>query len=124
MAQTTLGFGIGMILLGVISYFATGQESVTALIPAFFGIAFTILGLVMRDEAKAKHAGHAAALLAVLGLLGSARGVPGFFEVIGGGEVERPAAVVAQTIMAVACAVFIALGVKSFRDARKAREAA
>ena len=124
MAQMTLGFGIGMILLGVISYFATGQESVTALIPAFFGIAFTILGLVMRDEAKAKHAGHAAALLAVLGLLGSARGVPGFFEVIGGGEVERPAAVIAQTIMAVACAVFIALGVKSFRDARKAREQA
>ena len=124
MAQTTLGFGIGMILLGVISYFATGQESVTALIPAFFGIAFTILGLVMRDEAKAKHAGHAAALLAVLGLLGSARGVPGIFEMIGGGQIERPAAVVAQTIMAVACAVFIALGVKSFRDARKAREAA
>ena len=124
MAQTTLGFGIGMILLGVISYFATGQESVTALIPAFFGIVFAILGVVMRDEAKAKHAGHAAALLAVLGLLGSARGVPGFFEPVGGGEVARPAAAVAQFLMALACAVFIALGVKSFRDARKAREAA
>jgi hypothetical protein len=124
MAQTTLGFGIGMILLGVISYVVTGQESVTALIPTFFGIVFVILGFVMRDEAKAKHAGHAAALLAVFGLLGSARGVPGFFELIGGGEVARPAAAVAQTVMAVACAVFIGLGVKSFRDARKARELA
>ena len=43
MAQTTIGFGIGMILLGVVSYFATGQQSVTALIPAFFGIVFLIL---------------------------------------------------------------------------------
>lgn len=124
MAQTTLGFGIGMILLGVVSYFATGQESVTALIPAFFGIVFVILGWVMRDEAKAKHAGHAAAGLAVIGLLGSVRGVPGFFELVGGGEVERPAAAVAQFLMALACVVFIVLGAKSFRDARKAREAA
>ena len=124
MAQTTLGFGIGMILLGVISYFATGQESVTALIPAFLGIVFVILGYVMRDEAKAKHAGHAAAGLAVLGLIGSARGIPAFVSLLGGGEVERPTAAVAQTLMALACVVFIGLGAKSFRDARKAREAA
>lgn len=124
MAQTTIGFGIGMILLGVVSYFGTARESVTALIPAFFGIVFLILGYVMRDEAKAKHAGHAAALLAVLGLIGSARGLPGFFTMIGGGEVERPAAAVAQFLMALACVVFIVLGAKSFRDARKAREQA
>ena len=124
MAQTTIGFGIGMMLLGVVSYFGTGRESVTALIPAFFGIVFLILGYVMRDEAKAKHAGHAAAGLAVLGLIGSARGVPGIFTMIGGGEVARPAATVSQTVMALACLVFIALGAKSFRDARKAREAA
>jgi len=124
MAQTTLGFGIGMILLGVISYFGTGRESVTALIPAFFGIVFVILGLVMRDEAKAKHAGHAAATLALLGLIGSARGIPSFVALVSGGEVERPAAAVAQTVMALACAALIALGVKSFRDARKAREQA
>jgi hypothetical protein len=60
----------------------------------------------------------------LLGLIGSARGIPAFVSLLGGGEVERPAAAVAQAIMALACAVFIALGVKSFRDARKAREAA
>ena len=40
------------------------------------------------------------------------------------GEVERPEAAVAQAIMAVACLVFLFIGMKSFRDARKAREAA
>lgn len=120
MAQTTLGFGLGLILLGVISYFATDRASVTALIPAFFGVVFVILGQVMRDPAKAKHAGHAAATLALLGLIGSARGIPSTLTLIQGGEVERPEAAVAQAVMAVVCAVFIALGVKSFRDARKA----
>ena len=78
MAQTTLGFGIGMILLGVISYVVTGQESVTALIPTFFGIVFVILGLrdAGRGQGQARRP-RRSALLAVLGLLGSARGVPG-----------------------------------------------
>ena len=68
----TLLFGVAFVLLGVVSYFVTGQESVTALIPAVFGVVFVILGVIMRDEAKIKHAGHAAAVLALLGLLGSA----------------------------------------------------
>jgi len=124
MARATIGFAIAFLLLGVVSYFMTGRESITALIPAFFGIVLFPIGLVMRDEAKAKHAGHAAATIALLGLIGSARGIPQAITLVQGGEVARPAAAVAQTVMALGCAVFIALGVKSFRDARKAREAA
>lgn len=124
MVRETFTFAILLVLLGGISYFATGQESVTALIPAFFGVIFLVLAQVMRDEAKAKHAGHAAAVLSLLGLLGSARGVPGFLTLVQGGEVARPAAVVAQSLMALGCLVFLILGIKSFRDARKAREAA
>lgn len=123
MDRVTIGFGIGFVLLGVISWLATDRVSVTALIPAFFGIVFLILGLLMRDEARAKHAGHAAALLAVIGLLGSARGIPQTFTLIGGGEVARPSAAVAQALMALGCVVFVVLGIKSFRDARRAREA-
>lgn len=120
MARTTLGFGIALILLGVISYFATDRVSVTALIPAFFGVVFAVLGVVMRDPAKVKHAGHAAMLFALLGLIGSARGLPGAMTMIQGGEVARPAAIVAQTLMAVGCVVFILMGVMSFRAARRA----
>ena len=117
-------FGVVFVLLGVVSYFVTGRESVTALIPAFFGVLFVVLGLIMRDEAKIKHAGHAAALLALLGLGGSFRGIPSTVTLLQGGEVERPQAAVAQAVMALLCVVFVALAIKSFVDARRAREAA
>jgi hypothetical protein len=122
MARVTIGFGIAFILLGLISWFATDRVSMTALIPSFFGVVFLVLGMVMRDESRAKHAGHAAAALAVIGLLGSARGLPQTLSLLQGGEVARPSAAVAQALMALGCALFIGLGVKSFRDARKARE--
>lgn len=124
MVRETFTFAILLVLLGVISYFGTGGESITALIPAFFGVVFLLLAQIMRDESKAKHAGHAAAVLALLGLVGSARGVPGFLTLAQGGEVERPAAAVAQFLMTLGCLVFLILGIKSFRDARKEREAA
>ena len=123
MARTTIFFGIVLVLLGSISYFVTARVSVTALIPAFFGIVFLGVGMVMRDEARARHAGHAAATLALLGLIGSARGISPLITLIQGGEVERPAATVAQSLMALGCLVYIGLGVKSFLDARKARAA-
>ncbi len=123
MSRFTTIFGVLFVLLGVIAYFATGQESITALIPAFFGVVFVVLGLVMRDESKIKHAGHAAAVLALLALIGSARGIPGAIAVAQGGEVERPEAAVSQAIMALLSVVFLVGAIKSFVDARKAREA-
>jgi len=118
-----LAFGAAFVLLGVIAYLVTGMQSVTALIPAFFGVIFVVLGVIMRDRSRTRHAGHAAATLAVLGLLGSARGVPAVIALVQGAEVERPAAAVAQTVMVVLCAAYVALAIKSFLDARKAREA-
>ncbi len=117
MASTTRTFGIVLILLGLASYILTGRTSVTALIPAFFGAIFVILALVAKNEAARKHAMHAAVALALLGLLGTlGRLVPA----IGAGNLTRPA-VLAQLAMSVLLAVYIALGVKSFREARRAR---
>ena len=51
MARLTVAFGAALILIGVITYFATGQESVTALIPAFIGGPVLLAGLVsLRTE--------------------------------------------------------------------------
>src|SRR5690606_16578052 len=44
MGAATIGFGLAMIALGVIAYFASGQESWTALIPAIFGVVLAICG--------------------------------------------------------------------------------
>ena len=117
MASTTRTFGIVLILLGVVSYVLTGRTSVTALIPAIFGAVFVILALVARSDAARKHAMHAAVALALLGLLATlGRLVPA----IAAGNLGRPA-VLAQLAMSVLLGIYIALGVKSFKEARRAR---
>ena len=121
MAATTLTLGIVLALLGVGAYFGTGAQSVTALIPTFFGVPFVILGLLARDERKVKATMHVAAVLALVGLMGSARGIPGVIALLGGGEVARPAAAVVQALMAGLCLVFLILAVRSFVQARRSR---
>lgn len=122
-ARLTTVFGALLVVLGLVSYFGLGRESITALIPAFFGLPLLVLGWLMNDPAKVKHAGHAAALLALLGLAGSFRGVPNTVTLLQGGEVQRPEASVAQSIMAALCLVFVLLAIKSFVDVRRAAKA-
>lgn len=117
MASTTRSFGIALIVLGLASYLLTGRTSVTALIPAFFGAIFVVLALVARSDAARKHAMHAAVALALIGLLATlGRLVPA----LGAGNLMRPA-IISQFAMSVLLAVYIALGVKSFKEARRAR---
>ena len=119
MPSTTRTFGLILIVLGLASYFLTGRASVTALIPAFFGAVFVILALVARNESARKHAMHAAVALGLLGFLGTLRVIPAVTR----GEFTRPA-VLAQLAMMVLMAIYVALGVQSFKAARRARLAA
>ncbi|MDP9072451.1 MAG: hypothetical protein M3N68_14430 [Actinomycetota bacterium] len=121
MAIVTLWFGVGLIVLGIVSYAGSGAESVTALIPAFFGIVLAALGFVGRREDRRALTMHIAALLALLGLLGSAGGLLSLPDLVTGEDLERPWAVAAQSVMALALAVYLALAVRSFVAARKAR---
>jgi hypothetical protein len=117
MPALTRTVGFLLILLGVAGYVATGAVSITALIPAFFGAILLILAMVARNPNARKHAMHAALALALLGVLGTA---PRIFAAINAGNISRPATL-AQIAMAVVLLVYIALGVKSFIDARRAR---
>ena len=121
MANVGIAFGIILILLGLGAYFGTGGQSVTALIPAFIGLPIAALGFVARDPRRRKGAMHASLVLALLGFLGSARGIPGAIALAQGEEVARPTAVIVQTVMAVLCAIFLAVAVKSFLNARRGR---
>ena len=119
MTATTRSFGIVLILLGIASYTGTGRTSTTALIPAFFGAALVVLALVARREPWRPHAMHAAVALAVLGLIGTLmRAVPA----LANGQWSRPA-VLAQLATALVLAAYIAMGVRSFVEARRARAA-
>jgi len=122
MPRLTIVYGTILFLLGITGYFATGQQSETALIPSFFGLLIIIAGTLAQKESRRKHFMHLAAALALVGFLGSVRGLRGFFTLIGGGDVERPGAVISQTIMAVLSLIFVLLCVKSFIDARKNKQ--
>ena len=124
MANLTIVFGVLLILLGLGGWFGSGGASITALIPAAFGIVLAILGFVARNDKARKNAMHVAVIVGLLAFLGSARGLLQLPTVISGGEVARPAAVIAQSVMAIVMAIFVGLCVKSFIDARRNRAAA
>ncbi len=114
------GFGASLVVLGVGAYFASGRASMTALIPVPFGFILIALGLLARRAASTKHAMHAAALIAVIGIAGSWSGVPDAVRHLAGAEVSNPLAAWAKTLMALDLAVFVGFCVRSFRLARKA----
>jgi uncharacterized membrane protein len=119
LAKTAILLGVTLILLGIISYFGTGRQSITALIPTFFGILILITGILGRNEKYKKHAMHAAVMLALLGFLGTLSGMFKLFTLLNGRGVARPEAVIVQSIMAVLCVIFVIMGVQSFIKARR-----
>lgn len=121
-SSTTIALGIALIVVGVAGYFLTGGVSLTALIPAVFGVVLALTGVVARDERKRKHAMHAAVVVALLGFLGSIRGLLQIGAVFDG-TAARPAAVVSQSIMAVLTLGYIVMAVQSFVKARASRRA-
>jgi hypothetical protein len=117
MASTTIVFGILLTLLGVVGY-TLSQTSMTALIPALFGMLLLILGFLARSESIRKHAMHAAAAVALIGCVGA------LIPLLRTPSGVRPAlAVFSQVAMVVLTALFVALCVRSFRAARRRRSA-
>ena len=123
MPLVTIGYGSILIVIGVVGYFATGQSSITALIPAFLGFIAEICGVIARNERFLKHAMHGAAMVGLLGTLGTLRVLPQL-PTLFNGTADRPAAVLAQALTLVLSAAFVGLCVRSFIEARRAKEAA
>jgi hypothetical protein len=114
MTATTRMVGMILVLLGVGSYLGTGRTSVTALIPAFFGVLFLLFAWLGRTESMRKHVMHVAMVVALVGIAGTAS------RLIGVTDFTRPA-VLAQIVTVLTLAWYLNKGIKSFRDARRAR---
>ena len=121
MKKNAIFLGCGLIILGVLSYFLSQGASLTALIPAFFGVPILVLGWISWSENVHRHMMHIILLITLLGFLGSVMGIPKFIGFLLGEEIQRPGAAIAQTTMALACGWYLLLGIKSFREARKNR---
>jgi hypothetical protein len=120
-AAVAMVFGALLVLLGVVGYAVADPKSWTALIPALFGAALVGLGALARKEHLRKHAMHAAALVGLVGcVVPAVRALPELGALFSG-TAKNPPAVVSQLVMALLCAGFVGLCVKSFVDARRAR---
>jgi hypothetical protein len=99
------GIAIGglLILLGAVAYVGTGFASVTALIPAFFGIAVAALGWLGRSTGRRRVTVYGYGLLGLLGIAGSTRGLTDVWTLVTGGSVDSPVAAVSQAVMVLLC---------------------
>ena len=124
MAKTTLIIGALLCILGLVAYWmgaqtGTAERSPTALIPCGFGVVLLLLGFgaVAKPTAR-KHFMHVAAAVALLGVLGGLGMFAARFPSRG-----FMLATCSMLTMGLLCLVLLALSVRSFIAARRAREA-
>ena len=125
-AMAMVGLGAGMYWLAGSGMIEGAKQSWTALIPAFAAIPFFVFFVmsVIKPSSR-KHMMHGAALFALVltagGLYMSVSGlVKAGFSV---SELPRPLATLATGLMGVLSLVFLAMCVRSFVVARRARSA-
>lgn len=118
MPSTAIVCGILLILIGLIGYgygILDGKASMTALIPAFFGIVLVALGAAARAKDNLrKHLMHTALVVALIGFI-----IPAARVLSKISEFSFSPAILSQIWMALICLLFLILGVKSFIDARR-----
>jgi len=119
MPIVTLAFSLIFIAMGLSGYIAS--HAPTSLIPTVLGVLLWICAQIAQNPNRLKHAMHAAAMLGLIGFLGSVRGLFKLPALLHGDRVARPLAVIMQSIMAVLCLIYVGLCVLSFISARRAR---
>lgn len=123
MPGTSIVIGLLLIIIGVAGYvygMNAGNASVTAMIPAFFGLVIAACGAIsMSSEGLRKHLMHLAVVVALLGFILTAGRL--LMKI---GDITFSPAVASQASMAVVCLIFVLLGIRSFAAARSNRDQA
>jgi hypothetical protein len=123
MGKVTIFFGLLLILLGVFGYVGTGSHAPTALIPAYVGGVFCVLGfLANTDDAKKRMLFmHIAVTLGLIGFLGTVKSIYDYIRMQQGVQFPHPAAVTAKAAMSGILLFYVLLCVRSFINARRVR---
>jgi fucose 4-O-acetylase-like acetyltransferase len=123
MAKLTIGFGILLVLLGVIGFVETGSAHPTALIPTAIGLLFVLFGAMANTEDAKKrmlwmHVSVTVALLVFVFMIPAAIDT---IRLSRGASFPHPAAVVEKGALALFLLIYILFCVRSFISARRAR---
>ena len=112
---------LGLIVLGIGSYFISESRSPSAFIPSFFGlIVYGFVFLAGKFPNQHRHFAHANLLVFVMGCIGTAGSVPEiFYYLFCETPLDNLLASISRFTAFVLCLAAIILGVKSFVDARK-----
>ena len=119
--KTTYFYAFALILIGLIGYIITSAQSITALIPAFFGVVVLIFAIWSKNEKRKPLAMHIVSGLALVGFLATVSGIVKVVSMLGGEEIARPAASISQAVMALVSAGYLSVSITSFVSARKKR---
>ena len=110
MTRLTTWAGITLVAVGIGGYIAVGGASITALIPAFFGLPLALLGRSWDNRSGTRIAISA---IAWLGFFGSVPGLVNLISAAAGSELVRPTASVLRSVMAIICGGLALLALRS-----------
>jgi hypothetical protein len=122
LAKVTLVFAVLAIALGLGGYMATGSAHPTALIPAWFGLALGVFGVlaISPSEGRRKLFMHVNVTIGLLGFLGGAiTAVTGYLSSAAKGIPANPAALTSKLALAGLMLIYVLLCVRSFIAARR-----
>jgi uncharacterized membrane protein (UPF0136 family) len=122
MAKITLVFAALLVILGLVSYFETGSQHPTALIPTWFGVALAVFGYLAISpvESRRKLFMHINVTVGLLGFIGAAwRAISAYGAARSAGIEPDRIALACQGAMAGLLLIYVLLCVKSFIDARR-----
>jgi uncharacterized membrane protein len=124
MAKVTLVFAILLAALGLVSYFGTGSQHPTALIPTWFGLALGVFGFlaISPNEKRRKLFMHINVTIGLIGFIGAAaRAIQSCHHARSLGIQPDHIALAAQATMAGLLLIYVILCVRSFVAVRRAR---
>ena len=122
MAKVTLLFAVLLIVLGLAGFFGTGSAHPPALIPAWFGLALGLFGLlaISPNESRRKLFMHINVTIGLLGFLGgAAEAVRGSVHAASAGQAPDAVALASKLTMAGLMLIYVVLCVRSFIAARR-----